>query len=263
MEFVKIKTWDILRKMLIVLWFVVMTASADEPARAAREIINKWQDVVITVKIVIEMQEYENKTEAFATIIDSSGLAVLSLSMVDPGSMTWSDMPDTRIASKIKDIKMIMSDGNEAPAKIVLRDEDLDLVFIQPTEKSIKSLPALDLKNNAKIDIMDQIVILARLGEVTGYVPTASLCRIQAIVKKPRTFYLSDFTEALSGLGAPAFSLDGKVVGILLLRIAKSKTISANIFSAMGGMMPIILPAEEVLDVAEKIPNAKSEDGDK
>jgi len=230
----------------------MVPAGADEAAEATREIINKWQDAVITTNIVLEMYESERTVEALATIVDASGLAVLSLSNIDPAR----GMAISSSESKVKDIKMIMPDGNEIPAKIVLRDQDLDLAFICPTEKPIKTIPAIDLTNNAEPDIMDQIVILSRFGNVVGYASTASLGRIQAIVKKPRTLYVPDPLMGLvNGLGTPAFSLDGKVVGILLLRVKEAQGFGGNeMFRGIGGMnmLPVILPAEDILAVAKE-----------
>lgn len=242
---------------IIILILSLLTAPgwADEIAEATKEIVNKWQDAVVTTKIVIKMYEVERKTEAMATIIDPSGLAILSLSIVDPSSLR-SDA-DAGAGAEITDIKMVMSDNNEVPAEIVMRDRDLDLIFIRPTEKLNESIVALDLTQNIELDVMDQIVILSHLGSVAGYAPSVSLWRINAVVKKPRTLYVPEFMAILNGLGVPAFTLDGKIVGILLLRISKSPSAgTGSFFGGLGGsgILPVILPAEEIIEVISKIP---------
>ena len=76
--------------------------------------------------------------------------------------------------------------------------------------------------------------------------PAVSIGRIEAIVEKPRTFYLLGESMWAYSLGAPVFSLDGKLVGILFLRTAKSQAdpMSGFMFSNLNqmGMMPAILP---------------------
>lgn len=229
---------------------------ADQTADLTREIINKWQNAVITTKIVMEMYEYERKMEALATIIDPSGLAVLSLSNIDPSAASGLSSGTSGEEAKVKDVKMLMNDETEIPARVVLRDRDLDLAFIRPIEELKEPLFNIDLGDNALPEIMDQIVVLSRFGSIAGYVSAASLCRIQAVIEKPRVLYMPDPLAGLvSGLGTPVFSLNGKVVGILLLRVKKSREMMSNeMFRGMGGMdmLPVILPAQEVLDVVKK-----------
>jgi hypothetical protein len=258
---------------LVSLSFWVTPALSDEEATAAREVVSKWQDAVVTVKMVIkqrmvvggrEIDRGENETEATATVIDPNGLAVLSLSTTDPAgvfrgmfSERGEDQPKFDWKSEITDLKMILSDGSEVPAKIVLRDKDLDLAFVRPTEKLSKPLPAINLSKDVKPDILDQIVILGRLGKVASRAPSVSLYRIQAIVKKPRTFYITDSAAMESGLGAPVFSLEGKVAGVLLLRVLKSRGIGMGaMFKGMSGMgiLPVILPADEIAKAAKQVP---------
>lgn len=237
------------------------SAWADEIGIVSREIINKFQDAIIRVKIVIEVYESEKNIEALATIIDPSGLAVLSLSSLDPSGVFGLDMYKSAQSAKVKDVKMLLPDNNEISAKVVLRDQDLDLVFIRPIEQLTEPLFALDLANNTVPDIMDQILILSRFGSIAGYVPSASVGRIQGVVEKPRKLYMPDpFMGILSRLGTPVFSLDGKVLGILLLKVKKTQDFKANeIFGGMGGieMLSVILPAEEILEVMKKVPELK------
>ncbi len=235
---------------LIVILFTAATAWCDDTDSLGRAIIDQWQDAVVTVKIVSEQYEYESKTEAFGTIVDSSGIVVLSLARSDPGG---AGMWDAGADRKIKDIKIMMADGSEIAAEVLLRDVDLDLLFIRPVDKKGDPFPAVRLSDCSTPQVLDEILILSRLGETAGYVPLAALSRIHAIIKKPRTLYVSDIINVFSGLGTPAFTLDGKVVGILLVRIAKSENVSADMFAEFGGMMPVIVPAEEILSVVKKI----------
>ncbi|MCK5179564.1 MAG: trypsin-like peptidase domain-containing protein [Candidatus Omnitrophica bacterium] len=249
----------------------------DEAATAARKIVSQWQDAVVAVQITIEqrmaisgrqMNKKESKIEVGATVIDHSGLAVLSLSSTDPTGilndlMSGKEEDQFKFdwTSEIKNVKMILADGNEVPAKIVLRDKDLDLAFVYPIEKLPSPVHPLDLSGNTKPEILDQIVILERLGKVAGRVPSVSLSRIQAIVKKPRILYIPGSAAMSEGLGKPVFSLDGKVIGMLLLGIKKPQGVEfgmSNMFGGMSsvGILPSILPAEEIMEVAKQASEA-------
>jgi S1-C subfamily serine protease len=247
---------------------------ADETAKAARDILNKYQDAVIAVELTIEqnmfgMRKTESKSEVTGTVIDPSGLTVLSLFTTDPGAifelydlgeMAGEPGANFKMESQVKDVKMIMPDGKEVPAQIVLRDKDLDLAFVRPMEKSATPFAAVDPAKVAKPEVLDQVVVVTRLGKVASRVPSVSLSRIQAIVKKPRTFYVPGGEAMEGGLGSPAFGLDGKLAGVLVLRTMKSRGIGlGNMFSGLSGMgmLPVVLPADDIAEVAKQAPEAK------
>ncbi|HIE05314.1 MAG TPA: serine protease [bacterium (Candidatus Stahlbacteria)] len=247
---------------------------ADE-ATTGRKILAEYQDAIITARIVVryqmetggrEMVRNENVNEAIATVIDPSGLAILSLSNTDPTSLFpefgfgGEDIPKHSWESYVSDITMITGDGQEIPARVLLRDKDLDLAFIRPREREERRFVAIDLTQDTRPAIMDKILILTRLGRVGDRAPYISLNRIQARVDKPRTFYVSGLANVDNGLGAPVFSLDGKVVGIILLRILKTKQpMFGGMFGGMSsmGVLPMILPAEEILKVAKQARDIK------
>jgi len=225
---------------------------ADKTAELSQKVMGKWQDAVITARVIIEVYESERKIEILATVIDKSGLAVLSLSSISPASMYGAMADET----KVKDVTMILPDNEEIPANVVLRDQDLDLAFIKPVDKIKKKLTAIDLSDNAEPEILDQIVSLSRLGSTGGFAPVVSISRVQAVIKKPRTMYMTDPIKVLlGGLGVPAFTIDGKVVGIALMRASKVQDIMGDELSrGMGGLpaLPIILPAQEIIDVIKR-----------
>jgi serine protease Do len=158
--------------------------------------------------------------------------------------------------SEPSDVKLRLSDGKELPARIVLRDEDLDLAFLRPTIKPDKPLVAIDLADEGRPAILDTVVVLSRLGRVGGWTPAASLQTIGAIIERPRTFYVIE-TGSANGVGTPAFTTGGKVVGLLTMRSVQSGR--PGMFSMVGGtegvgLLPVILPAADVRDIAQQAP---------
>ena len=116
-----------------------------------------------------------------------------------------------------------------------------------------------DLKNAAKPGILDQVIVLNRLGKVANRMPQVSLDRVEAIIEKPRTFYIPGRSMNEGGLGSPTFSEDQKIVGILVLKITKTEGRggAAMLFGGSGGMgiMPVILPADDILEAASQVPS--------
>ena len=255
---------------------VVMMPASDAVAQdsraAARDVVKKWQAAVVNVRVVLktrmsmggrEMSSADDSVDAVGTVVDPSGLTVMSLGSLNPGAMmnkiVGASMggggSDTKveISSEPSELKMRLPDGRELPAKIVLRDEDLDLAFIRPTTKPATPLVAIPLSDSAVPALLDQVVVLSRLGRVGGWAASAALAEISSVIEKPRTFYV--LGGALAGMGTPAFSTSGKLVGLLTLRQVDPGR--SSMFSMMGGteamgLLPVILPAADVLEIARQ-----------
>lgn len=233
------------------------TAAMADEAASGREIASKCGNSVVKILVVVketetydgQSEKRENKSEVVGTIIDPSGLTVTSLTSLTASETLFdgSEEEGYSITSEVTDLKIRLTSGKEIPAKIVLRDKDLDLAFIRPSQKLTEAVPAIDLKNSAKIDVLDPIVILSRSGKVSNRALLVSLDRIQAVLDKPRTCYLTSDGE----LGAPTFALDGKVLGIMLLRIMPG---SSSDMRAYERIVPIVLPAEDVATAAAQAP---------
>jgi S1-C subfamily serine protease len=246
--------------------------SAQDERAAGREIVKKWQNAIVTVRVVLkmrvsvggrEMQSMDESVETVGTVIDPSGLTVLSLGALNPGAMMnkmigggGSGQERMEFGSEPSDVKLRLPDGRELPARIVLRDEDLDLAFLRPTTKPDKPLVAINLADEGRPAILDPVVVLNRLGRVGGWAPAASLQTIGAIIERPRKFYVIE-TGSSGGMGTPAFTSSGKVVGLLTMRSVQSG--KPGMFSMVGGseglgLLPVILPAADVRDIAQQAP---------
>jgi hypothetical protein len=265
---------------------VAPRCSAENLAAKGRDVFKKHQACVVTVQLVVKSKmgvagfaglggdARESKEEVTGTVIDPSGLTVVSLSSTDPtgllqGIMTGfggfggdgEDSLKFKMESEVSDVKLLSNDGTELPAEIVLRDKDLDLAFIRPKTKPDAPMAALDLSNSATVDVLDEIIAINRLGKVTGRAHAAAAGHISAVVKKPRLFYVPGGDMAMTGLGCPAFTTDGKLVGLFVMRSLKSGGGSGmGLFSMQGlGFTGIILPAEDVKKVAAQAATSKEE----
>lgn len=250
------------------------SAQSPEERAAARDVVKKWQDTVVNVRIVLktrmamsgrEMNATEETVDAVATVIEPDGLAVMSLSTLNPAGMMNRIMGPARggagednfqMTSEPTDLKIRLSDGREIPAKIVLRDEDLDLAFIRPTVKPAKPFTSLALGDEGRPQPLDPVVAISRLGRVGGWVPAASLQSVNAIIERPRTMYVMSGSDGFGGgIGTPVFLLNGKIAGLLVLRSMSGSR--PGMFSMMGGseglgLLPVILPASDVREVARQ-----------
>ena len=240
---------------------VGLAQTPDERA-TARDVVKKRGDAVImilaTIKLRINIggreQASDQATQANATVLDPSGLTVLSLSSLQPDEVmtrTLSQrMPSgtkVDVSSEPADIRMHLADGREVPAKIVLRDEDLDLAFVRPTDPLSAPLTSIGSADSTP-SVLDPVMLVQRTNESTGWETAASLGSVQLVINKPRTYYqVSVPTLGGSGLGAPVFDLAGHFVGIVVLRNTGSR----------GTAAPGVLPSADVRDVAKQAPAIK------
>ncbi|MGH9371764.1 MAG: trypsin-like peptidase domain-containing protein [Vicinamibacterales bacterium] len=245
---------------------------AQDERAAARDIVKKWHAAIVNVRVALkmrmsvggrEMQSMDESVETVGTVIDPSGLTVLSLGSLNPGAMmnrlmgsAGNGQERMEFGSEPTDVKLRLADGSELPARIVLRDEDLDLAFLRPTTTPDKPLVAINLADEGRPSLLDPVVILSRLGRVGGWTPAASLQTIGAIIERPRTFYVIE-TGGTGGMGTPAFTASGKVVGLLTMRSVQGGR--PGMFSMMGGteglgLLPVILPAADVREISQQAP---------
>lgn len=246
---------------LVVLAAPVM---ADDAA-AGRDVLAKYQGAVLKVKLVIQMtqrapggqeQKAENKGETIGTVIDPSGLTLVSLAATDPGALVARAMKarGVELKSEVSDVKIVLLDGTELPAKVVLRDNDLDMAFIRPIDKPDKPLVAVDLAKDAKPAILENLVVVGRLGEIGGRVPVVSLSEVRAIIEKPRTLYV--LRQDGSEVGSPVFTLDGKVAGVILLRSTDGSGASQQ------GLMTVVLPSADIAEAAKQAPEVEKKNAE-
>ena len=250
---------------------------ADEMADKGRDIFKKNQRAVVTVQVVVKMkfsvpgmggQANESKQDVTGTVVDPSGLTVLALSSCEPGDMIQSMMAGMsdedmkfKMETELSDVKLLLDDGTELPADIVLRDKDLDLAFVRPVTKPASPMMALDLSKSATAQVLDQVITLNRLGKAAGRAYAASVERISAVVQKPRLFYVPGSEMTSTTLGSPAFSLDGNVLGVFVMRSVSQKGGGIGMFNFRPqGLTTIILPAADILKAARQAPEAKTGD---
>ncbi|MGD0259125.1 MAG: serine protease [Verrucomicrobiota bacterium] len=240
---------------------------ADELAVKGRDIFNKNQHAVVTVQVVLKMsysgtaRSSETRQDLTGTVVDPSGLTVLALSACDPSEMYQRMMAEQssqyKLETEVTDLKILLADGTELPAEIVLRDKDLDLAFIRPKSKPASPMAAVDLSKSAPAQLLDEVITLNRLNSAAGRAYAASVERVSGVIQKPRTFYIPDSTMTATTLGSPAFSLDGKVVGVVVMRAVNAK--GGGNRNYRDSMTSIILPAEDILKAVRQAPEAKGD----
>ena len=244
---------------------LAVSTRADDLGDKGRDIFKKNQHAVVTVTVVQKMAAAgrggprEAKADLTGTVVDPTGLTVLALSSCDPAELYRHLSEEYKTDIELSDVKILLEDGTELPAEIVLRDKDLDLAFIRPKTKPASPMAAVDLSKSSRAQVLDQLVTLNRLKRAAGRAFSASVERVSAVVQKPRTFYIPDSSQTDTGLGSPAFAMDGGVVGLVVMRAVNAQG-AANIRDCMTA---IILPAEDIAKAAAQAPAEAKPDEEK
>jgi hypothetical protein len=244
-----------------------LTVRADDLAEAMRNVVTKNDAAVVTVKVALkatysydggsDVNEYTD--DVTATVITAEGLMVSSLTRMDPSVLmdayaSEDDGYDGK--TEITSLKVRRGDAEE-DAEIVLRDRDLDLVFLRPITKPTEPRPFVDLAAGAPAKAFDPVIIMNRLGKVASRVSTATLYRVEAVLDKPRTTYFVG--EEYTDQGSPAFVATGECLGINV-----TKLLATNSQNGMGvadeyesNSASVVIPGADVLEVAKQVPAYK------
>jgi S1-C subfamily serine protease len=216
------------------------------------------KDSVLFLSAVVEVEitagdnpskKEERKVEMLGTVLSADGLIVVPNSTLDvastvDGRTMMTQQGPIKISAKgtTKEVKILMPDGSEVAAKVAFKDPDLDLAFIRPEKADGVKLTPINTAENAPMGLLDDVVILGRMGKDLNREPVVFTNEVVSIISKPRTF------GKIGGqcLGMPVFNKDGKFLGL-----------GINRFSAKGdtesqGPAPsnVVLPASDLLEAA-------------
>jgi hypothetical protein len=257
-------------------------AASGELKVQAKKILDTNQDAIVWLSVIVKQEitpegdaaskipagalggAKDQKTETTGTIVDASGLIVASLGGISGAGMFDGQEIDTpmgtiklKTKTEIKEVKVIMPDGTEIPADLVMKDADIDLAFFKvrsdsPEAKDI-TFKAINLSDSASVGVLDDVIVLGRSGAEMSRQPQAYTTEVLGVVKKPREFISVQTLHT----GIPVFTPDGKVVGISIIRKPSG---SLSMRSGAVSMQPAVLPARDVLKVATQAKESKAEE---
>jgi hypothetical protein len=213
----------------------------------------------------------ESKMETTGTIVDPSGLTVVSLSKMDPSGMLTKvlssmasgggeeggasgESQPMSVGCKFSDVKLRLADGTEVPAKLIMKEPDLDLAFIMPEKTGEgRKFNYINLADSGTVVVLDDLFTLGRFGKALNFQPAIGKMYVAGVVAKPRLSYA---VNDAGDLGVPAFTAAGKLVGICTLKPdvegGTMAMIMKGIEASRGGRQSIILPAIDVQNAAKQ-----------
>lgn len=230
---------------------------------AARRALERYGPAVVTVRVVLkrrliaqgrERGSAESQLEVAGTTLTAAGLTVVSDVTTNPSALSASDDQDTRLDTETTDVKILLRDGRELPARFVLRDADLDLAFLVPEEAGLK-LPFLDLSSDtaALPEALDDLIYLYPLARSLGRETGVVLDRVRGVSRKPRTFVASEIVLGMQSLGCPVFDGAGRALGLSVMRRApRTSSAGGGFRDVFDAFTPVVVTAADVQGVARQ-----------
>ena len=149
-------------------------------------------------------------------------------------------------------VKLISKDGTEQPLKVVLRDADLDLMFLR-LEKPVE-LPHVTLNPKPpELGLADPIVVVSRLGAVGDRQEAVLVSHVQAVIQKPRRLYVTETVGSITALGCPVYTANGELAGLIVMRIAQEGTPGGALGGLRSQILPAILPIADVMEDMQQV----------
>lgn len=113
------------------------------------------------------------------------------------------------VGADFKEVKLRLADGQELPARFVLKDADLDLAFMAPEEPSAGRKFPVVLGEAVKGELLGTFYYVARASKALQRVPLVRSSEVMGVVEKPRRLYLLSEQAA----GSPMFDGERTAAG--------------------------------------------------
>ena len=244
---------------------------AEDGVEAAKKVMADYGQAIVRVEGVLTITvdgpvpagDQEKTIDIVGTVVDPSGLTVVSLTSLDPtaaigkvNARVNGQIVAMSIKGEVSDAKLRLADGTEIPARVVLKDDDLDLAFLAPKEplddKAKAAIQSVDLTNAAgKAEALARTISLGRLNKSLNRELKVTLGRVTSIITKPRTFYIVSDSQP----GSPVFDKDGALIGITVFRKkpggSGAGARGGGISVSVGGT-PVTLPTADLKKSAKQ-----------
>lgn len=229
-----------------------LPALCDAQSQMAQQLVKTRGASAVTLQIIVKMSagdmgDNQAEREIDGVVLDASGLVVTTNTSIDPTAAYAAMSGDSGgYSSKVVGVKILMADGSEVPAKVVLRDRDRNLAFLRPLTKPKKPFTSVGFARGATAQIGESVFILGRLGKNGGRQNSITTERLVSVISRPRLMYVV-LPNMYSALGNVVFNAAGQPLGLLTMRIG---------MKSQDTPLPIVIPAADILNIAHQAPQA-------
>lgn len=235
-----------------------LEARAQKPGAAANpyQSVARRADVLVTVKFVLKLKmgggagDREVEGESGCLLIDAGGLVLCSNTELGAYVHLMSQLMGRgsgfEVTATPRDIQVLVGDGGEGlEARLLARDSERDLAWVQIDGDFESSGHVLDLEDSVELSPGDRFYRLRRMDELFGSAPVVTEGVVAAVVSKPRKLLVPS-EPASGGFGLPVFDGAGRLVGITVLQTPAAED---QIGSSFAGGMSFLGSAAKLQDM--------------
>ena len=143
----------------------------------------------------------------------------------------------------------IGAETQEYPAKLIARESDLDLTWLQISDTRGKAFPHIDFTTGASLEIGDRYLTLLRLGDRFERAPVVYEGMIGGAIQRPRPLLVAGFGLAP---GSVLFDQDSRAAGFVIAQPPEKGDPGADSEDYMSAAVTFILPAQKVVQAMEQ-----------
>jgi hypothetical protein len=256
--------------LVSVLLGLVGQAAAADLQVVGRATAEKTRQAVVTIRVVLKLkigfggqgQDQEQKMEVSGVVIDPSGLTFASAASIDPSGalrkMSGGQASRMKLEAEVKETTLLLEDGTEVEADVVLKDTDLDMAFLKPRDPG-RRFSAVSLRQrSAPVPLLTPIFVVGRLGKLTSRALAVATGEIRAHVRGPAPYYITD-GDTSGFTGSVAYTADGAPLGVFVNRFsatpdARGGGMFDGAFGRSGSdaVMTVLRPVDKVLELARQ-----------
>jgi S1-C subfamily serine protease len=259
-----------------------LLTSAPGPAVGAEakdyeRLLAEKSPALVTVKFLLKVSmggafagggNQESETEVTGVMMDPKGLVLCSNTQLGGFAGMMRRMMGSRggdITATPTDIKVLIGDDTEGvEAKILGRDSELDLAWIQIDKPAKEAYAHVDFSKAAKPKVGEALFTIRRLSKFFDRSTVIEEGRVGGTTSKPRELYVPVPANSLQlGLGLPCYVTNGQVIGVAVVQVAETDGSEAGMMAMMSSMQDtmsgFLLPAETVLKATARAKGAADE----
>lgn len=240
-------------------------AVTEAEAASGQALLKRYADSIVSIELVVTMRisvndkampPRENKVDVNGTIISPTGLTISALSIIDPrGALEAARAAQAGNGQKVeigetefKDVKLRLANGTEVPSAVVLKDPDLNLIFIAPLPSDAtppRTFPFVSLDKEAPATLLGNYFFVSRASKNLQRTPIVHTAYMVGIVEKPRRMFLLND----QGVGIPVFDAGGLPLGMSTQYLDNGRPIGL-----------VVLPPSDVAELARQAAAIKPEE---
>jgi hypothetical protein len=250
-------------------WILAPLVLATGPALAQEKsdyaaILERVGPAFVTVKFVLKMQgqfgNRESEAEVTGVMIDPSGLVLCGNTRLGSARMARS----IGGSATPTDIKVLIGDDTEGlEARVLARDSELDLAWVQIKKPGDRKFVSLDLSKSAMPIPGERLLAVRKMAKYFDRALTVSEGRLAGKTHKPRDLLVPSGTLSLE-TGLPVFTASGDVVGISVLQMPEEDELQSMALTGIGRDISngLVLPVAEVVRATARAKEVAAEKGD-